>query len=73
MNTNMTGLRWFIRSLCFLVLWTKVASVSIGRIKELVAACQIDSCTSGSFSARDICGEMSEACRKLWLSIHQVP
>ena len=59
------------KSLCSCAL--DESSLSIGRVKELVAACQIDSCTSGSFSARDICGEMSEACRTLWLSIHQVP
>ena len=30
MNTNMTGLKWFTKNLCVIVLWTKVASALEG-------------------------------------------
>ena len=30
MNTNMTEFRWFLKNICVLVLWTKVASALEG-------------------------------------------
>ena len=34
MNTNMTGIGMVLKNLCFLVLWTKVASALEGLIDE---------------------------------------
>ena len=38
MNTNMTGLRWFSKQICVLVVWKKVA-FSIGRVKTQPDMC----------------------------------
>ena len=34
MNTNITGFRWFSKSFCVLVLWTKVVSALEGLLKS---------------------------------------
>ena len=42
MNTNMTGFRWFLKSLCIRVLCTKVASAMGGLGEEVCLSILLD-------------------------------